>query len=140
MSEAILSLIWLPTRVAKGQKDLITVQFVLQFFSSLAIAVATACYLWYWETDTFCASVFRADDVGKVPVSMYIDVSSRFENILKIWWAFALADMFRCVCVFGYLIYEYAFLAWTYYIFALNDLFGCAALIILHVYRYEYSG
>ena len=76
----------------------------MQIASSIAVTVATAVYLWGFETETMCEAPFNGDtDWGKT--DEYVDVSKRFRDILKIWFAYGIVDVVRCVLVFCYLQY-----------------------------------
>ena len=135
LTDTIRSLIWLPTRVEKGQKDLITYQFIVQFASSIALTVATGVYLWGYETETECTAPSSTDADATT-----VDVSLRFRNILKIWFAYAVTDMVRCLCVFGFLLYKSGIYAWLYHGLVYNDLVGLVAIMLVHIYRLQYSG
>ena len=133
LGDLIKNLLWLPTRVEKGQKDLVAVQFGIQLASSIAITVATGVYLWGFETKNHCSGPDTASDVNDR--DNYINVSKRFEDILKIWFSFAIADVFRCFCVFGFLIYKAQIFAWVYHVLVINDFYGVAAVLLVHIYR-----
>lgn len=134
-AQSSLNLLSLPHRVATGvQNDIIFYQFAIQLASSVAVTVATAVYLWSKETETKCQAPFDAGDWGRT--DEYIDVAKRFRDILKIWFAFGITDVFRCLLVLGYLQWRIRPFAWLYHILILNDLFLVAAVIILHTYRF----
>lgn len=101
----------------------------------MAITIATAVYLWGYETEAKCEAPFNGDtDWGHH--DEYIDVAKRFRDILKIWFALALTDVVRCALVFGYMAFKIRPFAWLYHILALNDLLIWGAVLILHVYRF----
>lgn len=110
----------------------------MQLASSIAVTVATAFYLWGTETETKCQAPFDAGDWGRA--DEYINVAKRFRDILKIWFAFGITDVFRCLLVLGYLQWRIRPFAWLYHILILNDLLLVAAVIILHTYRFQYTG
>lgn len=111
----------------------------MQIASSAAITIATAVYLWGYETEAQCSAPFNGDtDWGHT--DQYVDVAKRFRDILKIWFSLALIDVFRCILVFAYLHYGYRVCAWAYHILALNDLLIWGAVLILHVYRFQFTG
>lgn len=111
---------------------------MVQLASSVAITVATAVYLWSKETEDHCEAPLYEDEWGNT--GDYIDVSVRFRDILKIWFAYGIIDIFRCAFVFAYLNYKFSPLAYLYHGFALNDLLYVGALLILHAYRFQYPG
>eukprot|EP00347_Sterkiella_histriomuscorum_P000822 403374382 len=139
-AQAAMNLLSLPHRVQSGlQNDLIFYQFAVQFASSVAVTVATAVYLWGYETESKCEAPFNGDtDWGRG--DEYVDVAKRFRDILKIWFAFGITDVFRCMLVFGYLQFKIRPLAWLYHILIINDILLVAAVLILHVYRFQFTG
>ncbi|CDW73991.1 UNKNOWN [Stylonychia lemnae] len=137
--EYLLYGISLPHRLANNvQKDLVFKQFFIQLLSSIAVTVATATYLWGYETENKCEAPFDGADWNRR--SEYIDVAKRFRDILKIWFVFGLIDCLRCGLVFAYILYDKAIYAIGYHVLTLNDILGLAAVLILHVYRFQFTG
>ena len=106
--------------------------------SSVAITVATAVYLWGFETEQVCTA--PNSDLNWGNSSEYIDVSKRFRDILKIWFVVGLVDCCRCASILLYMQFKSVAYVMFYYIGYMNDCFIVAAILILHTYRLQYSG
>jgi hypothetical protein len=69
-----------------------------------------------------------------------IDVQGRFNQILKIYFAYFVTEVVRSFFMLLAIILRSRGLAMIYQFACMNDCLGLAALIILHVYRFQYSG
>jgi hypothetical protein len=59
-------------------------------------------------------------------------VSKNFRDILKIWWSYAVIDLFRSGFAFIAISSKSELFAYIYQIFGINDLLGIAAVIMVH--------
>ena len=69
-----------------------------------------------------------------------VDVSLRFRDVLKVWWAYALTDFVRSVIGLIAVNINSKGLARVYQILVINDFFGIIAVLMVHTYRFQYSG
>jgi hypothetical protein len=114
-------------------------QYAVRLASSASITIATACYLWSYETENTCHAPASQKEWG-MKDHEHTDVALQFRQILKIWWTFALIDAIRCALALGAVVWKSQVLSYFYYLLHINNLLGLAALIILHVYRFRYPG
>lgn len=124
------------SRMEQGnQKDLLSYQLMFQSVASLAILVATASTLWTKEVNDVCSAPYFSN----VPSSS-VDVSLRFRDVLKVWWAYAVTDFVRSVIGLIAVNIDSKGLARVYQVLAINDFFGIIAVLMVHTYRFQYSG
>jgi hypothetical protein len=107
----------------------------LQALSSLSLFAAVAAFLWSKEPEETCIAPYY-----RVQPSELIDVSRRFRDVLKIWWAYAVTDFVRSLIGLLAINMKSWLLGWLYQLFVINDLLGVAAIIIVHAYRFQHSG
>jgi len=70
----------------------------------------------------------------------WIDVSRRFRDVLKIFFAVAITDVFRsCLMLFA-VITKTSPLGVLYQVLILNDVLGFGAIFVLHSFRFQLSG
>jgi hypothetical protein len=72
--------------------------------------------------------------------NLYVDVTVRYRNILKIFWSLAIIDWGRCTIMIVAIVTQNTMLANLYQGLFLNDLLGIGALVVLHIFRFQLSG
>ena len=122
---------------AGGSIVFILVQYTLYLCSAIALTIATGYYLWKEETENQCKAPNDKDDRDQ---NNWIDVSARYNIILKIYFAYFITECVRCVIILIAACLKSQPLAAVYQFLSPNDCLGLAALIILHIYRFQYSG
>ena len=111
-----------------------TVKYVIHLLASIALAVASAVYLWKIEANTQCMAPTSEGS------SDLENVTAKFDQILKIYFAWAVIDVFRSILGIVAYARDKTSMVYSYAGLCMNDLFGISALIVLHVYRFSYSG
>lgn len=97
--------------------------------------MAVAAFLWTKEVNEVC----NALDVAQQP-PVTISVNKRFNDVLKIWWSYALIDFFRSLIALIAISSKSRVFGWIYQVLIVNDIFGIGAVLILHSYRFQQSG
>lgn len=116
----------------------LTCQFFLWLSASIAITVTSGVYLWQKDENITCSAPNSYNDRGSS--SEWIDVSKRFSDVLKLFFACALTDVVRSALALLAVRLQSGALATWYQVLALNDVVGFGALIVLHVFRFQLSG
>ena len=130
-------------RLESGQGLVIFgIQYGLYLSASIALTVATGVYLWDKETDNQCYGQNDSKAVlPGIPPTVdeddWIDVSQRFSDILKIYFAVFVTETVRTALLLIAIIAKSSKLANVYSFGCFNDCLAFAALIILHVYRFQ---
>ena len=101
--------------------------------ANIALTVATGYYLWAVETDNDCKA---PNEKGDGNMENWVNVSERFDIILKIFFACFITEFVRCLVVLIALCAKSSKLAKLYELCSLNECLYFAAVIILHVYRF----
>ena len=118
----------------------LAVQYVLYLCASIALTIATGYYLWEVETDRTCVASNEENGAPTNNSDDNFDVNGRFNDILKIYFAFFITEVVRMVLIVIAVAAKSETLANIYSYGCFNDCLGFAALIILHVYRFQPSG
>ena len=117
---------------------LLFAQYFTYLAASIALTVATAYYLWNVETSdngySCTAPITSSSD------SNTVNVTTRFEVILKIYFTVFIVDSVRLIVLLIGIFAKSKKIAKLYEAFGCNDCLAFAALIILHVYRFQYAG
>ena len=120
-----------------GMRNLFIFQYFVYLAASVALCVSTAYYLWATEVPDnnlnqyICLASNSSDD------STMVNVSQRFEDILKIFFTVYFIEFFRNLLVLIAAFTRKASIARAYEYLVCNDCLGFAAFIILHVYRFQ---
>ena len=111
------------------------VEFWINLFTSVAIAVSSGFYLWDSEVDNVCT-------IGSSSLndSNQVNVTKRFSDILTIFFALSVVEAFRSLMMLLAVVTGKSKIAKVYEFLCCNSCLAFAALIILHVYRFQYSG
>jgi hypothetical protein len=112
-------------------------QYFVYLCANIALTVATGYYLWAVEVDNVCIAT---NEKGNNSDDMRVNVSDRYNIILKIFFACFITEFARSLVVLIAIISKSAGVARLYEICALNECLYFAAVIILHVFRFQYSG
>jgi hypothetical protein len=73
-------------------------------------------------------------------VTTYINVSKRFDDILKIYFTISIINFVRDLIMLLGVATKIPHFGYAYYILAITDLISIAAAVILHWTRFLYSG
>lgn len=83
-------------RVESGtQIPSLTCNFFLWLCASICITVSTGVYLWEYDGDTTCKAPNSYKHRSDAFKSEWVDVTRRYRDVLKIFFACALVDVFR---------------------------------------------
>ena len=111
------------------------VEFWINLTTSIAITVSSGYYLWAVEHDNVCT-------IGSSSLhdTNLVNVTQRFSDILTIFFACSVIEVFRSVLMLLAVLTSKSKIAKAYEYLCCNSCLAFAALIILHVYRFQYSG
>ena len=126
----------------EGGKEVkaLTVSFFLWLVSSIAVTVATGVLLWIETDDITCDAPNSNVDRTVSNQASWVDVSKRFRDVLKIFFAVAIADVFRSTIMIIAVIKRSGALATLYQALVINDVLGFGAIFVLHAFRFGLSG
>lgn len=102
--------------------------------------MATGVYLWAKDEDKICLAPNSNLDRTVDASANWIDVSRRFRDVLKIFFAVAITDVFRSVLMIIAVCAKKPALAMLYQVLILNDVLGFGAIFVLHSFRFQLSG
>lgn len=86
------------SRVESGkEKGQLTFAFFLWLISSITITVATGVFLWAKDDDKTCFAPNSNKHRTIEFQTEWVDVSKRFDDVLKIFFAVAITDVFRSI-------------------------------------------
>jgi hypothetical protein len=114
--------------------------FALWLITSIAITVATGVILWASDEDKVCKAPNSHHDRTISAQANWIDVGRRFRDVLKIFFACAITDVFRSVIMIIAVNTQNGSLATLYQVLTLNDVVGFGAIFVLHAFRFSLSG
>lgn len=126
----------------EGGKEVkaLTVSFFLWLISSITITVATGVYLWAKDDDKQCFAPNANNDRTLQNINAWVDVSRRFRDVLKIFFAVAITDVFRSALMIVAVLKKSGALATLYQALVINDVLGFGAIFVLHAFRFSLSG
>jgi hypothetical protein len=128
-------------RVESGkEKGQLTFTFFLWLISSITITVATGVYLWSKDDDKTCIAPNSYKQRGLESQGEWVDVSRRFDDVLKIFFAVAITDVFRSFIMIIAVQRQNGALATLYQALVVNDVLGFGAVFVLHTFRFQLSG
>lgn len=128
-------------RVESGnQIRSLTCNFFLWFCASVCITVSSGVYVWEYNGDTVCKAPnsYKHRDIKFK--SEWVDVSRRYMDVLKIFFACALVDVFRSFVMILATLRKSGALATLYQALIINDVLGFGAIFVLHVFRFDLAG
>lgn len=73
-------------------------------------------------------------------IADWVDVSRRYRDVLKIFFAVAITDVFRSLVMLVAVALKNGALATLYQALIINDVLGFGAVFVLHVFRFSLSG
>jgi len=126
----------------EGGKEVgrLTFQFFMWLISSIAITVATGVFLWAKDEEKSCLAPNSYNDRTWSNQANWIDVSRRFRDVLKIFFACAITDVFRSFLMIVAVRRQSGSLATLYQALVINDVLGFGAIFVLHTFRFQLSG
>ena len=110
-------------------------EFWINLLSAVAITVSSGFYLWGSEVDNEC--IVGATSLND---SNQVNVTKRFSDILTIFFALSIVEVFRSALMLLAVVTGKSKVAKAYEYLCCNSCLAFAALIILHIYRFQYSG
>jgi hypothetical protein len=135
----ISDMIDMKARVESGKEvGKLTVQSLLWFLSSIAITISTGIYLWSADDGDYCSAPNYQSDLNIK--ANYVDVSKRFEDVLKIFFTVAIVDVVRQFIMIVAVLKQSSTLATIYQVLVVNDVLGFGAIFVLHAFRFDMAG
>ena len=128
-------------RVESGKEiTQLTFTFFLWMISSIAITVATGVFLWKKDDGLSCYAPNSYHARSVADQAEWVDVSRRFNDVLKIFFAVAIVDVFRSFIMIIAVQRKNGGLATLYQALVINDVLGFGAIFVLHSFRFQLSG
>lgn len=135
----VTDMIDMRARVESGKEvGKLTFQSLLWFLSSIAITISSGIYLWGEGDPNYCSAPnYRSDLNNK---ANYVDVSKRFDDVLKIFFTLGIVDVVRQGVMLVAVIKQSSALATIYQVLVVNDVLGFGAIFVLHAFRFDMAG
>lgn len=128
-------------RVESGKEiPQLTITHFIWLLSSIAITISTGIYLWSKDDGKTCLAPNSYADRTIANKANWVDVSKRFDDVLKIFFACAITEVFRQIIMILAVLRKNGALATLYQALILNDVLGFGAIFVLHTFRFQLSG